>query len=618
VRGFLVVDSDAATRTLVVGVLRRQGYSVLAEAEGEWALARIEFDRPRALVLGDRLVDLPATDVLARAREHGMHAAVLHSDPDPWPGAQVLGRPVDLDALLDWAATVPRTDDDEDEGPPTGFGGVPWSGSLTEHSFSAIYGAIAQEAFTGAVLLRHQAVEKVLEFAAGVPARVRSNLYSESLGQLLVREGKVGDADVELAMQAKRRSGTAVGDALIEQGFLPEPELESALERQMEERLFESFGWSEGSFRIRRGPVHAGRWSMDPFATLVEGARRTLSTERLLRRLADDRVLEPRQPLAPLPRAAEWAGGVDGRRSGRMVVDGLSREGLLHLHAALHLGWVRFGARPSVALDPALRQSVDSRLEGEMQRILKSRGGRPRPLDAEEAEKLSHVFAEVRASLEPLDAYGVLGVAPGATVEQIRSGYARASRSLDPARWLEGRRAPWLLREAERNHLRAVRALHILTNPESREAYDVWRADPESDRVQVWQEGRAKAALAAAATESHPSLPVDAYFPRGAGSDPEIDAERAYRRAQADPTTVEEALRTLEEALQADPQSAWIRRRWAQLLEVAGRVEEARPAFESALALDPNDPELRAAVQRHGGPDRPGLVQKLSRVLGSL
>ncbi len=617
-----MVELDAATRTLYAGWLRSFGHVVEEEWQSAWAATRLEHERFDGIIVSDRLVQ--RDDFLRRASGSAM--AVLHSGPTEFgPDIEVFSGH-DRDRVRRWAAAIRTregTSDDleVDKGPLWGV--IPRFGSLFSWPVPKILGQLAQHDFTGSVQVRQRAMEKVVHLARGRPTKVESDLAVDSLVSILLAEGRLSDDALQGARDLQRREQVPLSDALVRCGALTEDDMQAVLRKQMKFRLFGAFRWSEGRYRIRSGDDDSGdSVGLEPFEVLVEGLAQIISSEWIQRALAVDRVLLSTPDLRQ--HDLQWSKWVDSRRSLREVSEALTFPERVELYSAWQMGWVRLGPRVQVELEPGLRTSLDSRLDGEMQRILKSggRARRPRTLGFDETEQIQRVLSEIEASLGSLDAYGILGVPPGASPEEVRSGYARANRSLDPGRWLEGRRAPSLSRDAERNHLEAVRAFQILSDPETRSAYDAWRADPEADRTELWRMGRAKAALQAAVEQDDGvsgdrGPPVDAYFPAGVPADPEIEAERAFRRGVTDSEHIEDALRSLQSAAAEDPQSLWILRRRAQLLERAGLVEEARGAYESALAMDPSDKELAQGVERCGGPQRPGLVERLSKAIGA-
>jgi DNA-binding response OmpR family regulator len=66
----LIVDDDAAFRTLLIGVLERSGFHVRAAATGEDGLALARRERPSAVVLDVRLPGISGWEVCHELRGH--------------------------------------------------------------------------------------------------------------------------------------------------------------------------------------------------------------------------------------------------------------------------------------------------------------------------------------------------------------------------------------------------------------------------------------------------------------------------------------------------------------------------------------------------------------------
>ncbi|MBI3081326.1 MAG: DUF4388 domain-containing protein [Gemmatimonadetes bacterium] len=112
---------------------------------------------------------------------------------------------------------------------------------------------------------------------AVVYAEIQSNPHR--LGELLVRTGKVGEADLSRAREIQQRGDRRrLGEILVEMGVITERELERQVRQQIEEVVFEMMSWQEGYFSFIEGPLPAfagdGAVRLPTEALLMEGARR--------------------------------------------------------------------------------------------------------------------------------------------------------------------------------------------------------------------------------------------------------------------------------------------------------------------------------------------------------
>ena len=109
-------------------------------------------------------------------------------------------------------------------------------------------------------------------------AEIHSNPHP--LGQLLLRAGKVTDADLARArgLQAERGDRRRLGEILVGIGAVSQRELERQVRLQIEAVVFELMSWREGSFSFVEGSVaDVGSDAAVKISTeslLMEGARR--------------------------------------------------------------------------------------------------------------------------------------------------------------------------------------------------------------------------------------------------------------------------------------------------------------------------------------------------------
>src|SRR5690348_16030222 len=103
--------------------------------------------------------------------------------------------------------------------------------------------------------LRHNAGTIHFEDGTIVFAEIRSNPHP--LGALLLRTGKITEADLERArdMQQRQRDSRRLGEILVSLGALTPRELQRHVRFQIEEVVFEVMSWREGYFSFSEGPL---------------------------------------------------------------------------------------------------------------------------------------------------------------------------------------------------------------------------------------------------------------------------------------------------------------------------------------------------------------------------
>ena len=77
---------------------------------------------------------------------------------------------------------------------------------------------------------------------------MKSNLLSESLGRVLVRERFISEAEYQESLKRMMESGQRQGAVLVQMGCISPQNLQYALGLQMRAKLLELFSWKFGEF----------------------------------------------------------------------------------------------------------------------------------------------------------------------------------------------------------------------------------------------------------------------------------------------------------------------------------------------------------------------------------
>src|SRR6266404_1564801 len=186
--------------------------------------------------------------------------------------------------------------------------------------------------------LRHNAGTISFEGGAIIFAEIRSNPHP--LGALLLRTGKIGEADLERArdMQERQGDGRRLGEILVSLGALTPRELERQVRFQIEEVVFEVMSWREGYFSFSEGaPTELPTDAVVRIPTealLMEGARRIDEWSRIEGRIPHLGVVASLAPPPPggggeldlLPPEWEVLALIDDRRDVRALATELGRS----------------------------------------------------------------------------------------------------------------------------------------------------------------------------------------------------------------------------------------------------------------------------------------------------
>ena len=185
--------------------------------------------------------------------------------------------------------------------------------------------------------------EGMVAFDGGaiVYAEMKSNPHR--IGVVLVRSGKVTEADLERACAVQEREAEGgrrrLGQILIEMGVIAQRELERQVEMHVAEVVFELLSWQEGFFSFTEGPLSGvpadATVRIRTETLLMEGARRIDEWSRIESHIPHLGVVPTLAPIEAgsdaahldlLPAEWEVLARVDGVRDVRLIGQSLARS----------------------------------------------------------------------------------------------------------------------------------------------------------------------------------------------------------------------------------------------------------------------------------------------------
>ncbi|MDB4910285.1 MAG: hypothetical protein JWO39_1108 [Gemmatimonadetes bacterium] len=215
-------------------------------------------------------------------------------------------------------------------------------GPLRELGIHDVFQLLDLSRKTGALtvtsVLRDNQGTVYFDRGAVVFAAIRSNPHP--LGELLLRGGKITEADLARARDSQRalHSRRKLGELLVESGSLTSKELERQVRFQVEEVVFELMSWREGFFsfeeqEVSDAPAEANiRISTE--SLLMEAARRIDEWSRIEGKVAHLGVVPVLAPVADdhpgfldlRPREWEVLAEIDGTRDLRAIATLLAQS----------------------------------------------------------------------------------------------------------------------------------------------------------------------------------------------------------------------------------------------------------------------------------------------------
>jgi hypothetical protein len=137
---------------------------------------------------------------------------------------------------------------------------------------------------TGTLHLERGSIEKRIEFRDGDIYTSWSNDPRESLGQYLIRHGRLTEEQLFRGMLRHEEQGVPLGQVLIADGLLAEDDLRDLLEKKAQDSIYDVFLWPEGRFEFVDGEtqqdVHV-YVNLDVTGVVLEGARRMDEWKRI-------------------------------------------------------------------------------------------------------------------------------------------------------------------------------------------------------------------------------------------------------------------------------------------------------------------------------------------------
>jgi hypothetical protein len=149
-----------------------------------------------------------------------------------------------------------------------------------------------------------------------------TNQVSESLGDKLLREGRITQQQYDDALALARRSGNRHGTSLVDMGALSATDLFIAVHEQIEEIIWPIFGWDSGTVSFTPGRdkrLEFIKVAIPVSMAIMRGVRHVSEARSLVARLGVKTTLfaqteQPVQDLILRPEEQLLLDAVDGRR----------------------------------------------------------------------------------------------------------------------------------------------------------------------------------------------------------------------------------------------------------------------------------------------------------------
>jgi len=293
----MVIDDDQGLRSFVQKGLVAAGYEVVCVDRGATGLQKLLTGDFQLVLIDINMPEISGPAVCSALRKHektrklpvAMMTAMFHSPEQiaqskaEYGADEFLLKPFTIAALLKLVEKLLPGNEK-----PLAKAQEPVA--IKSDCIPLLLHQLYDQKATGLLHLQRGDAKKVIYIKDGYPIFARSNVLSECLGRMLVRDGVFTQVDCDASVERSRESGRLQGTVLIEMGLLTPQELHDALARQVTEKLLSTFAWEDGTSQFVPGKdFKKGVTSIQltPASLILSGISRYWTTQQL------DKYLNP-------------------------------------------------------------------------------------------------------------------------------------------------------------------------------------------------------------------------------------------------------------------------------------------------------------------------------------
>jgi hypothetical protein len=184
------------------------------------------------------------------------------------------------------------------------------SGNLKTMDLAELLQWVAIGRKTGALAFIKDKTKNYIYFREGLIISSRSNEPTYQLGQSLLFEGKITEAQLKRAIELKAQTQKYLSAIMVQEGYVTEQEIQKAMVRRTEEVIYDLFLWEEGHFHFAANNVNLNELfviKVDVNSVIFEGVRRKDEWARIRAVFPSNNItlaLRPGADLKALPLTA--------------------------------------------------------------------------------------------------------------------------------------------------------------------------------------------------------------------------------------------------------------------------------------------------------------------------
>jgi curved DNA-binding protein CbpA len=467
------------------------------------------------------------------------------------------------------------------------------SGLLKHYPLSDIFLALQMSEKNGILEIRNGPTIKRVYIKNGDMVFATSNKQEDSLGEILLKAGKISTDQYYQSVDLIEKTGKRHGTILVELGYLKPEDLIWSVKHQVEEIILGLFQWEDGEFIFIEGPLLS-----DEVITLKLSAANLIY--RGIKKI--NNLTHIKNVMPPLEAILYYSPDpinlfqdikldnpdknilslIDGRRSIQELLSISPSDSFQTLKTLFALISTRI-------IEPRGKESVENKIYDEIIKEPEMEG------DSAFIEKVDYLYKK----RENTDHYGILGIEKWATQDKIKKAYYKVAKEFHPDRHFH------LPSETLKNKLNILfsyitEAYKILSDTKTRREYDntlsIKPAKTESNNIEIarirFKEGNTafrKRSYAEAAELFGQAAYLDASVP-----DYHFNMGLALEKAKR----LREAEKAFQQALKIAPYNANYLAELGHIYLQLDLKLRAKTTFEKAIKLDPFNERAAEGLQK--------------------
>jgi len=359
-----------------------------------------------------------------------------------------------------------------------------FSGQLSQTPLFLALRRVQQDHLSGTLSVFREDQVRQLFFEAGELKAARSSREDHRIGATLVRWGYISQKGLAEALEIQQETRQRIDQILVEQGLVTRAVIDSEARRQMEQIIFSTLAWPDGSFHFEPN-TGAGELDVEiAFSedVMIESIRRIPESEQFLELLGDLRAV-PRLTRDPmntgafriLKDAVDVLEHIDGKTSfDRLLNSGPSTSiaAAKILYSMMFAGLIEavLPEQPEEpeqeAVPPAAKEAFGDDTQPVGRRAITEAAALQLPPGSSR-----QIVLETYRQLDWLSHYDLLGVSRKAPQSEIDQAYRAHALLFDPARKSYSELADlWKQLTVLARWLKVAHG--VLSDPVKRAAYD--------------------------------------------------------------------------------------------------------------------------------------------------